>query len=158
MTDQEILDNAPEGATIYSDFDESYIKWLKPLTGIYANPNDKYGFLVWNEKFGDWNHIAFPRIQTLISARSLSDIRKIAEFEKEQILSDCLVMANARALIKAKAITSNGRLYMQLFGTGLASAYAACRELGLEPEDNKTSYNAMREHLDALASAEQDNG
>ena len=79
---------------------------------------------------------------------------RIAELEKGQILSDCLVMANARALIKAKAITSNGRLYMQLFGTGLASAYAACRKLGLEPEDNKTSYNAMREHLDALASAE----
>jgi|TARA_R110000823_G_scaffold300197_1_gene420965 hypothetical protein len=54
-----------------------------------------------------------------------------------------IVLSNARRLIKAKSITSNGRLYMELFGTGMGTARDACREIGLNPDDNKTSYNVM---------------
>jgi hypothetical protein len=57
---------------------------------------------------------------------------------------DALVMANARRLIKAKKITSNGRLYMELFGTGLLTARCRCLyDLGLDPDSNKTSYTEM---------------
>jgi hypothetical protein len=60
---------------------------------------------------------------------------------------DALVMANARRLIKANKITSNGRLYSELFGTGMGTGQDRCRELGLDPDSNKTSYNEMIEHL-----------
>ena len=53
---------------------------------------------------------------------------------------DALIMANARRLIKAKKITSNGRLYMEIFGTGMGTARNRCRQLGFDPDDNKTSY------------------
>ena len=62
---------------------------------------------------------------------------------------DALVMANARRLIKAKKITSNGRLYMELFGTGLGTARMCClNNLGLDPDSNETSYNKMMQHID----------
>lgn len=60
---------------------------------------------------------------------------------------DALVMANARRLIKAKSITSNGRLYMELFGTGMQTARDRVRGLGLDPDSNATIYNVMMEHL-----------
>ena len=62
---------------------------------------------------------------------------------------DALVMANARQLIKAKKITSNVRLYMELFGTGLGTASMCClNNLGLDPNSNETSYNKMMQHID----------
>jgi len=62
---------------------------------------------------------------------------------------DAIVMANARMLIKANKATSNGRLYMQLFGTGLTSARIACiNNLGLDPDSNVTSYNDMMKHIE----------
>ena len=75
-----------------------------------------------------------------------------AEGERDKLAAsnlkeDAIVMANARRLIKAKAITSNGRLYSELFGTGSGSGRDACRELGLNPDDNKTSYNDMCKHI-----------
>lgn len=63
------------------------------------------------------------------------------------LLRDALVMANARRIMKSKKITSNGRLYMELFGTGLGTARNRCRELGLCPDSNETSYNEMIAHL-----------
>ena len=63
---------------------------------------------------------------------------------------DAIVMANARRLIKAKKITSNGRLYMELFGTGLNTARICCRNnLGLDPDSNVTSYNEMMEYIES---------
>jgi hypothetical protein len=62
---------------------------------------------------------------------------------------DAIVMANARRLIKAKKITSNGRLYMELFGTGLTTARICCiNDLGLDPDSNETSYNKMMKHIE----------
>ena len=61
--------------------------------------------------------------------------------------TEALVMANARGLIKAKAITSNGRLYTELFGTGMGTGRAGARALGLDPDSNKTSYNDMCEYI-----------
>ncbi len=60
---------------------------------------------------------------------------------------DAIVMANAKRLIKLKKITSNGRLYMELFGTGLGTARSRCLHLGLDPDSNKTSYSKMMEFL-----------
>ena len=66
------------------------------------------------------------------------------------IKRDALIMANARRLIKANKITSNGRLYMELFGTGLTTARTRCiKDLGLDPDDNVTSYNAMVDFIDS---------
>lgn len=61
--------------------------------------------------------------------------------------TEALVMANARRLIKAKKVTSNGRLYMELFGTGFGTAVESCRKLGLDPDTNKTNYTEMMNHL-----------
>ena len=64
---------------------------------------------------------------------------------------DAIVMANARRLIKANKITSNGRLYMELFGTGLSTARHLCiNHLGLDPESNITSYNEMIKYIENL--------
>ena len=64
---------------------------------------------------------------------------------------DALVMANARRLIKANKITSNAKLFMELFGTGMGTAMKRCRELGLCPESNKTSYSEMIAKISATA-------
>ena len=61
--------------------------------------------------------------------------------------TEALVMANARRLIKAKAITSNGILYMELFGTGMGVGRAGARSLGLDPDGNVTSYRDMCRHI-----------
>lgn len=62
---------------------------------------------------------------------------------------DALVMANARRLIKARKITSNGRLYSEIFGTGSGTGRQGARELGLDPDSNVTSYNAMMAYIRA---------
>lgn len=62
---------------------------------------------------------------------------------------DALIMANARRLIKAHKRTSNGRLYMELFGTGFTTARIICNQMGLDPESNVTSYNEMIKAIDA---------
>ncbi len=61
---------------------------------------------------------------------------------------DAIVMASARRLIKAQKITSNSRLYMELFGTGMITArYCCMNNLGLDPDSNETSYTKMMEHI-----------
>jgi hypothetical protein len=81
----------------------------------------------------------------------------IALFEKERealnivnLKGDAIVMANARRLIKANVRTSNGRLYSELFGTGCGSGRIACRQLGLNPDCNKTSYEEMCNHISGI--------
>lgn len=58
-----------------------------------------------------------------------------------------LVMSNARRLIKTKKKTCNARLYSELFGAGNGTAIKVCRELGLDPDGNKTCYTIMANHL-----------
>ena len=60
-----------------------------------------------------------------------------------------IAMANARCIIKKKRITSNGRLMRDLFGTGMGTALERCKAIGLNPDDNNTSLNAMFEHIKA---------
>jgi hypothetical protein len=64
-----------------------------------------------------------------------------------ELKTQALVMANARRLIKAKSITSNGRLYSELFGTGCQTGRDRCRKIGLDPDDNKSCYNDMMNFL-----------
>jgi hypothetical protein len=80
---------------------------------------------------------------------------RIAELEKERdekvierLKGDALVMANARRLIKANVRTSNGRLYSEIFGTGCGSGRQASRNLGLDPDGNKTRYSTMCSYID----------
>ena len=83
MNNQEIIDNAPEGAMIFSDAENAYVKWVKPLTGIYKKEGDKYGILYWDEKFKEWDYIhAVYAAKLLSSSRSLADIKRIVELEK----------------------------------------------------------------------------
>ena len=64
---------------------------------------------------------------------------------------DALIMANARRLIKAHKSTSNGRLYMELFGTGMTRAVLRCKHnLGLDPDSNVTSYNEMMKYIESI--------
>lgn len=61
---------------------------------------------------------------------------------------DAIILANARRLIKANKSTSNGHLYMELFGTGFCTARARCSEnFGLDPDSPKTDYNEMMEFI-----------
>jgi hypothetical protein len=83
MNNQEIIDNAPEGAMIFSDAENVYVKWVKPLTGIYKKDNDKYGFLYWDEKFKEWDYAGtIYTAKILFASRSLADIKRIVELEK----------------------------------------------------------------------------
>jgi hypothetical protein len=118
MNNQEIIDNAPEGAT--------HINAIG--TTLFRDKED--------------------------GIRSLADIKRIVELEKDRdqerikrLEEDALVMANARRLIKANIRTSNGRLYSEIFGTGFGSGRDGCRQLGLNPDCNKTSYENMRAHI-----------
>jgi hypothetical protein len=106
----------------------------------------------------DMPTIADDAISTINELQS-----KIAELEKAtsylvavDLKGDAIVMANARRLIKANVRTSNGRLYSELFGTGCGSGRSACRELGLNPDCNKTSYEEMCNHINLKSPKEQD--
>ena len=73
---------------------------------------------------------------------------------QKQIKRDAIVMANARRLIKAKKRTRNGRLYMELFGTGMTTARRHCiDDLGIDPDSNETGYTGMMEYIEAAANA-----
>mgnify|MGYP000721480071 CR=1 FL=1 len=93
----------------------------------------------------------------------VSQDKRIAELEKStaylvavDLKRDAIVMANARRLIKSNARTSNGRLYSELFGCGCGSGRIACRELGLNPDCNKTSYQEMCNHINFKSLKEQE--
>jgi len=73
-----------------------------------------------------------------------------SEREIESLKDDAIVMANARRLIKAKVATSNGRLYMEIFGTGMGSGRQGARGLGLDCDGNNTSLNEMLKHIEKL--------
>ena len=64
-------------------------------------------------------------------------------------------MANARCMIKKKSITSNGRLYSDLFGTGMGTGRQRAKDLGLDPDSNVTSYKNMCSFIHE--NAKQDN-
>ena len=142
MSDQEILNNAPKGATHYLinqyAFTEGYFKLTESCDVLVDGKNG-------------WAAIDFDvTINGNHEVRSLADIKRIIGLEKERLINDLLVMSNARRLIKAKFITSNGRLYSELFGTGCGSGREGCRKLGLNPDGNKTSYHDSVEALKEL--------
>lgn len=66
----------------------------------------------------------------------------------DELIKEAIIMANARSLIKKKAITSNGRLYSDLFGTGIGTGQIRARELGLDPYSNVTSFSEMRRFIE----------
>jgi len=89
MTDQEILDNAPEGAT-HVDGDYFYI----------CNEGARKSSQIWNvlTAYG-WDETGGLALCDLIDMRSIADIRRIAELEKalRDIVNDSVeVTANAR--------------------------------------------------------------
>ena len=97
-TDQEIIDNAPEGAMVFSDIESVYVKWLKLQTGIYKIPDEKYGILYWDQKFKEWDHTGpIYAAKLLCSSRSLADIERIVELEKGY---EELIMAALNAVCK----------------------------------------------------------
>lgn len=58
-----------------------------------------------------------------------------------------LILANVRLNIKRTRMT-NAELYMNTFATGFGTARERCLELGLNPDDNITSYNDMMNFID----------
>ena len=70
------------------------------------------------------------------------------EFNEHGKRTQAIVMSNARRLIKANKITSNTRLYSELYGTGSGTAYTRCRFIGLDPDSNVTDYTEMMKSLD----------
>ena len=84
------------------------------------------------------------------AGREDAELTRLLAIEAAAKERDAIVMANARRLIKAKNLTSNGRLYMELFGTGFGTARSRCvKDLGINPESNKTSYDEMMNHISA---------
>ena len=97
-------------------------------------------------KMGKRNiEVSAPMIIELVDR--IEELEKLIG-EKESLKRDALVMANARRLIKANKRTSNGRLYMEIFGTGCGTGRAGARLLGLDPDSNETSYNDMCDHIE----------
>ena len=87
-----------------------------------------------------------PTGKLLFACRTITALNeRIAGLEKDHLKNDLLIMSNARRLIKAKAGTSNGRLYSELFGTGMGTGRERCRKLGLDPDCNKTDYHSVIE-------------
>ena len=85
MTNQEILDNAPEGAT--------HVDW-----GVFLNANENQ---YWREKWIDVSELILEH-----ETRSLTDIKRIAELEEIEIetLQFCLENITNPDLIYAKLI------------------------------------------------------
>jgi hypothetical protein len=136
MNNQEIINKAPEGAT-HIDAEKDYFKFSCQSWMYYDDQED------------DWF------MTDSKSLRLLADINLIVELEQsrdekiiERLKEDALVMANARRLIKANVRTSNGRLYSEIFGTGCGSGRQGSRNLGLDPDGNKTRYSAMCSYID----------
>ena len=77
MNNQEILDNAPEGATLYAEFIQSNLNTYAQKWG------DEFRF--WDTELNEW---AFDGwwLQSSAKAnfRSMSDIKRIAELESER--------------------------------------------------------------------------
>ena len=72
MNNQEILDNAPDGATHW-DGDYFYI----------CKDNANKSSEIWSVlKFNEWAKTGDLKISDLIEMRSLSDIKRIAELEE----------------------------------------------------------------------------
>jgi hypothetical protein len=72
------------------------------------------------------------------------------EFDVE-LKEKALIMANARRLIKRKKAMLNAQLYSELFGCGSGTARMFCRNVGIDPDGNKTSFNAMCEFINEKA-------
>jgi hypothetical protein len=154
MNDQKIIDNPPEGAASYTEFVEVKLN-------TYAK---KWGgeHVFWDERLKTWTHDGWEQSSSKANFRSLADIKELVELRKanaelvkerhekimERLKEDALVMANARRLIKANVRTSNGRLYSEIFGTGCGSGRQASRNLGLDPDGNKTRYSRMCSYID----------
>ena len=60
---------------------------------------------------------------------------------------DALIMSRVRHIIKAHKATSNGRLYSDIFGTGMGTGRARCRLLGFDPDSNVTSYRTAVDYI-----------
>lgn len=143
MTEQEleqlkqIVADAPKDATHYHAGFEKYYRFsqCEPTAEMYLQ--------------GQWEQYPmYPSIQSLADIKtSIAQAEEMAELEKSILKENALVMANARRLIKAKSITSNAKLFMELFGTGFGTATRLVKILGLDPSGNKTSYTEMCEYL-----------
>ena len=68
-----------------------------------------------------------------------------------QLKERALIMANARRLIKKHKAMCNSLLYSELFGTGSGTARCFCRDVGLDPDGNKTPFNEMMTHINKAA-------
>ena len=74
---------------------------------------------------------------------------------RESLSRDARVMASARKMMKKKKATSNARLYMELFGTGMTTSCNACRlDLGLDPDSNETCYMSMLNYIKSTTTRE----
>jgi hypothetical protein len=87
MTEQEILDNAPEGATHFS-YDFLYLR--------YSEDQSNYWWSLWLSDLSKW----VDKVAVANGLRSLSDIKRIAELEdgletERCRLEACGVVANA---------------------------------------------------------------
>ena len=73
MKDQEIIDNAPEGAVSYTEFVEVKLN-------TYAK---KWGgeHVFWDERLKTWTHDGWEQSSSKANFRSLADIKRIVELE-----------------------------------------------------------------------------
>jgi hypothetical protein len=115
MNDQEIIDNAPEGAAIFSDAEDLYVKWVKPLTGIYKKEGDKYGLLYWHENLKEWEYVWGVYAGRLLgSSRSLADIKRIIELEANQVRAETLIFELHEQVYDSSYLDEQVKLYEAL--------------------------------------------
>ena len=77
MTEQDILDNAPEGATLYAEFIQSNLNTYAQKWG------DEFRF--WDAELNEWVFDGWLQSSAKANFRSMSDIKRIAELEKQTI-------------------------------------------------------------------------
>ena len=137
---KEILEQAPEGATHYHVIMRIYYKFEQAM-----GMADAYLCGKWED------YPLYPSISALSDLQTIVDQHetierlkaRVADLESQEMLNDLKALSNARRLIKANKRTSNGRLVMELFGTGMGTARDYARKLNLDPDSNETPFDAL---------------
>lgn len=84
MDNQEILKNAPKGATQFLEFDGTYLSWIKTTNGIFSEGKPE-GVVAWNNTFNQWEGISATYLaKHSQSIQNLDDIRQIEELKRER--------------------------------------------------------------------------
>jgi hypothetical protein len=81
MNNQQILDNAPEGATSYAEF------VIVELNTYCKKWGGEHRF--WDETLNTWINQGWKQLSSRANFRSLADIKRIVELETDALYPNC---------------------------------------------------------------------